>query len=67
MVTDAIGIINTVFVAASGWFTAIFSSVGGAGLLLGILFISMTIRYLLGPLFGAGSDRAGKRDRDGDA
>lgn len=66
MVTDAIPILNQVFTAVSLWFTQVLTAVGGAGLLLGIMFILMCVRYLLGPLFGAGSDRAGKRKKDGD-
>lgn len=66
MVTDAINIINVVFSSVSTWFTQIMNATGGAGLLLGMLFILMCIRYLLAPLFGAGSDRTKKKNSDGD-
>ena len=66
MVSDAINMINAVFTAVSTWFTQIMTATGGSGLLLGMLFILMCIRYLLAPLFGAGSDRASKKRQDGD-
>lgn len=66
MVADSILIINQVFAAVSVWFTQILTAVGGTGLFLGIMFILMCVRYLLGPLFGAGSDRASQRNKDGE-
>ncbi len=67
MVPDAINMLNMVFAAVSSWFTQVLTASGGVGLFLGMLFILMTIRYLLAPLFGsAGSDRAKKRNNDGD-
>lgn len=66
MVSDAINMINVVFSSVSTWFSQIMAATGGAGLMLGMLFILMCIRYLLAPLFGAGSDRAKKKNQDGE-
>ena len=65
MIHDVVEMIYQVFSACSYWFGAIFTSTGTTGFFLGILFMVMTVRYLLGPLFGAGSDRAKKKDPEG--
>lgn len=66
MIDDVSRMMYDVFSACAYWFSSVFYSTGTTGFFLGILFIVMSVRYLLGPLFGAGSDRAKKKGTDGD-
>ena len=65
MFAQVISIFSSICSACSNWFGILLDSMGATGFFLAVLFITMCVRYLLGPLFGAGSDRAKKKDPEG--
>lgn len=60
MVGDALNFINTVFSAVGSWFMQVMNATDGGGVYVAIVFIVLSVRFLLWPLFykGAGSDLA---------
>lgn len=66
MIESAISMITSSFVAVSGWFTDVMVKTGGDTLLLVILFVVLSVRFLIGPIVGSGSDRARKSKGDSD-
>lgn len=66
MVAQIMNILNQSIVSAAGWFTDIITSSGVVDVFLFFIFLILSIRFLVSPVFGdgRGSDRARRTGKD---
>lgn len=68
MIEQAIQLAFDSFSACIGWFDRILSAIDGSGLLLSVIVVLFTVRFLVIPIIGqqVGSDKAQKKSHEGD-
>lgn len=52
--------------AVSSWFTAVFTATGMTGVFLGMVAVVFSVRLLMHPIVGKGSDTADKKKDEDD-
>lgn len=61
MVGEVLTLIVTALTSVVVWFDELLGAVSGAGLLIAIVFIALSVYYILTPVLGNKSDKAGKK------